>query len=279
VRGAEESVKEIVKRLVAGTPLEPVAHWLYRAVTGKPPLGAPVPAGIALNELYDEQTTQVIRRVVQRDSNCVDVGCHAGMVLDHLLAFAPAGHHFAFEPLPDLFRALQGRYAGRPNVALYRAALSDTTGPSTFHHVVSNPGYSGILQREFDRPREKVVKINVELLRLDDIVPAGLPIRFIKIDVEGAELQVLRGAARVLRESRPYVLFEHGLKASDVYATTPQAVHDFLSGFGLRISVMSDWLEGNGRVLAREDLVDQFQNGRNYYFLAHPWDVPAGGDP
>ena len=264
-------MKEIVKRLVADTPLEPVAHWLYRAVTGKPPLGAPPSStGVALNTLYDEQTPRVIGRVVQRDSNCVDVGCHTGMVLDHLLELAPDGHHFAFEPLPDLFEGLQAKYAGRPNVALYRVALSDTAGRSTFHHVVSNPGYSGILQREFDRPHEDVVKINVELARLDDIVPAGVPIRFIKIDVEGAELQVLRGAARVLRESRPYVLFEHGLKASDVYGTTPQAVHDFLSGFGLRICLMSDWLEGNGRVLGREDLVDQFENRRNFYFLAHP---------
>jgi FkbM family methyltransferase len=261
-------MKNFVKRAIAGTPLEPVAHSVYRAVTGKSPLGQP--AALPKNELYDLQTTQVMERVLAPDSNCIDVGCHAGAVLDEMLRLAPRGHHLAFEPLPDLFAKLQAKYAGRTGVTLHEAALSDSAGTSTFQHVVTNPAYSGILQRHFDRPHEDVVPITVRLERLDDVVPAGTPVRFVKIDVEGAELQVLRGAQRVLRENRPWVVFEHGLGASDVYGTRPEMVLDLFAACGLRISLLGDWLHTPGRkVLSKAAFVRQFETCTNHYFLAH----------
>lgn len=50
----------------------------------------------------------------------------------------------------------------------------------------------------------------MEPLRLDDAVPVTVPHDFVKIDVEGGEVLVLRGARELLRRSRPVIVFEHG---------------------------------------------------------------------
>jgi hypothetical protein len=156
------------------------------------------------------------------------------------------------------------------NVHLVEAALSDAAGTASFQHVITNPAYSGLLKRRFDRPHEDVVEIQVNLRKLDDILPRGYDLHFMKIDVEGAELQVLRGAMDVLRRCRPHVVFEHGLGAADCYGTRPEHVFDLFANCGLRVSLMGDWLGSNARkTLSRVAFADEFDSARNCYFIAH----------
>jgi FkbM family methyltransferase len=245
----------------------PIGRWL-RGFTAPNPATLD-PGNVDKNELYDAQTAAIMERVLERGSNCVDVGCHRGQILDEMLRVAPEGTHYAFEPLPHLHEELERKYAGHANVKLHRLALSEAAGETTFQHVVTNPAYSGILRRRYDRPDEEVVEIHVKLARLDDVVPKDLPIRLVKIDVEGAELGVLKGGLGILRRSRPYVVFEHGLGGSDHYGTRPEDVWNLVRGCGLRLSLMGGWLEGR-RPLRLPELVDQFEHCRNHYFLAHP---------
>ena len=265
-------MKQLIKQWVAGTPLEAPARAFYRALRGAPPLApSPPTAPVDLNTLYDQQTAAVMERVLDRRSNCIDVGCHQGAILDVMLRLASEGEHYAFEPLPHLYSALEARYATAKNVHLHEAALSEAPGTASFQHVVTNPGYSGLLKRRYPRPHEDVVEIQVRLLRLDDLLPPDLPIRLVKIDVEGAELQVLKGAVQMLRRYQPYVVFECGLGAADCYGTRPEMVFDLLTGCGLRLSLMGDWLASGGRKkLSREAFADEFNSGRDYYFMAHP---------
>jgi FkbM family methyltransferase len=225
---------------------------------------------MTLSEQYDRQTIAIMERSLRRDSCCIDVGCNVGAILTEILRAAPDGRHCAFEPLPDLFRDLRRRFGHHRNLELHEIALSDHEGRSSFQHVVTNHAYSGFRRRRYDRPHEEVVEIGVEAARLDRFVPKERRVELIKIDVEGAELEVLRGAEATLTRCRPLVVFEHGLGGSDFYGTTPEAVHDFLVGScGLRISLLESWLDGRPP-LSREGLVEQFHSGTNFYFLAHP---------
>lgn len=63
------------------------------------------------NNDYDIQTTKILKKLLKIDSNCIDVGCHKGSILDEILRFAPEGQHYAFEPLPDLCAYLKRKYA------------------------------------------------------------------------------------------------------------------------------------------------------------------------
>lgn len=70
-------------------------------------------------------------------------------------------------------------------------------------------------ERKYEKSDEVIEKIDVKTDRMDNVIPITLPISLIKIDVEGAEYQVLKGATGILEKQRPVIIFEHGLGASD----------------------------------------------------------------
>lgn len=227
-----------------------------------------LPIAFTQNQRYDRLTKRVIRHVCRPDSNCVDVGCHKGEILDLLLAAAPQGRHFGFEPIPVMVEQLKKRYAGNPNCHFFGIALSNAKGTSSFNYVVSNPSYSGLLKRRYDRPNEQDTQITVQTERLDEVLPADVRIDFVKIDVEGGELPVLQGAVQTLARWKPVVIFEHGLGASELYGATPEMVFDLMESCGLSISLLDRFLK-QSPPFTREAFAEQFYQRLNYYFVAY----------
>lgn len=167
---------------------------------------------------------------LRADSDCVDVGAHQGGFLQHMVRLAPEGSHLAFEPLPHLNAALRSRF---PGVEVRQAALSDAPGRAEFFYLPEAAGMSGLRERP-DAADTVQEKLDVRLEVLDEVIGERAP-SVIKIDVEGAELQVLRGACQTLARHRPMVLLEHGLAAAAAYGTHPGDVHDVLTEPGLRV--------------------------------------------
>lgn len=245
-----------IKNLIIGSPVEGIARRVHSLLKTE-----------TISDVYDKQTVAVMKRSLSRGSNCVDVGCHSGQILKEILRFAPAGTHYAFEPIQELYRGLVERY---PGVNVFDLGLSDTVGKTSFQYVTDAPAYSGFRRREYDRPRVSIEEIEVKTDLLDNIIAEDFPVHFIKIDVEGAELQVLRGAIDTIRRNKPIIVFEHGLGGADFYGTTPEEVYDLLSAqCGLCLSLMESWLR-NEEPLSREEFADQFYQHINYYFIAHP---------
>lgn len=227
-----------------------------------------LPVAVTKNQRYDLLTRRVINKVCRSNSNCIDVGCHKGEILDLMCHAAPLGSHFGFEPIPDLYQALLEKYRDT-NCAISDIALSDHAGTASFNYVVSNPSYSGLLRRSYDRPHEEDTSITVKTGRLDDIHPRGVRVHLIKIDVEGAEMQVLMGGRETINTSQPIIIFEHGLGASDVYGTTPEQVFSFFEGLDYKVSLLNRWLKSRPS-LSRKDFVRQFRQRLNHYFIAYP---------
>jgi FkbM family methyltransferase len=221
--------------------------------------------GARRRELRDELATgAILAAVLRRSSNVIDVGANVGDVLERVVRLADAGTHIAYEPVPELAADLRTRF---PAVDVREAALSDEAGEAEFTVVVDRPSYSGLVERD-DIPASATARrrINVALVRLDDVLPEDYAPDLIKVDVEGAEVRVLRGAQRTLQAHRPVLLFEHGAGGADLYGTTSTELWDLLSGCGLRILD----LEGKGP-FAREEFQQLFgQPVWNYVA------VPAG---
>lgn len=216
------------------------------------------------NHRYDLQTAAIIRRVVRPGDLTVDIGAHTGEVLFWMVQASPEVTHIAVEPIPELAAGLRRDY---PSVEVHELALvANESGPISFHHVVSNPGYSGIRRRSFENPDEEVRTIEVPSARLDDLVGART-VRLIKLDVEGAELGVLEGASVTIRRDHPVVIFEHGLGAADAYGTEPEMIHRFFKSHGLNLYLLATYLE-LGPCLSVEQFADQYRGGHNYYFVA-----------
>jgi len=218
---------------------------------------------------YDHLTRKVIQRSLEETSVCIDVGCNRGDILKIMMYYAPKGRFLAFEPLPDLYKDLVHSFAAE-NIKLYDIALSNSRGNSTFNYVISDPGYSGFKKRHYDKLHEDDKQIIVKTDLLDNIVHDEERISFIKVDVEGAELQVFLGAQKTIKRNKPMIIFEFGLGGADVYGTTPEDVYDLLCmECGLKISLLDNWLCGR-KPLSRERFHNQFYKQLNYYFAAHP---------
>ena len=221
------------------------------------------------NNYYDRLTYMIMERVLSASSACMDIGCHIGSFLQKMIKLSPEGTFYAFEPVPSLFDHLKNTYPSE-QVFLYNIALSDQVGRTAFNYVVSNPGYSGIKRRKYDRPEEKDIQIEVLTDTLDHLFHGRvIDLRFMKIDVEGAEYLVMKGGRQLIKQNKPYIVFEHGLGGADYYGIRPEDVHDLLCDeCGLHISVLPDWLSGK-EPLDRRVFCDHFYQGKDYYYLAH----------
>jgi FkbM family methyltransferase len=185
-------------------------------------------------ETRDAHAVRMVLDVALRtDSNAIDIGANEGAVLRQICALAPAGRHIAFEPIPRLSAGLREQF---PRVDVRGMALSNEAGSADFAYVADAPAYSGLRERS-DLPSGSghVEHIEVHTERLDDVLADDYVPALIKIDVEGAELQVMQGAIQTLQRHRPFVLFEHGVGGADIYGTDPKEVFDLLESAGLRI--------------------------------------------
>ena len=199
------------------------------------------------------------------EANCVDVGANHGAVLAEMRRVAPRGHHIAFEPLPHLCDLLRRQF---PDVEVHQAALYNEPGEAEFSYFHGQAdGWSGLRFRPLPGEQEATVEqIKVRLEVLDRVLAPDYRPAVIKIDVEGAELQVLQGAVQTLGRHRPVVIFEHGVGSANAYGTTPADVFDlFADGVGYRTFD----LDGNGPY-TRQEFERVFNAAERVNFVAHP---------
>jgi len=227
-----------------------------------------LPVTFTKNQEYDRLTRQIIRLHCSGKNSCIDVGAHEGEVFDQFLKFVPGGNHYAFEPIPLLYQRLLKKYSTCSSCHIYPVALSNHKSVVPFNYVVSNPAYSGIFKRKYDRKKEEDVSIQVQTDTLDNIVPHHHAVQFIKIDVEGGEMDVLEGAERILKADHPLVVFEFGIGGSDIYGTTPEKIFSFFANHQYQLSLLPEFVRG-GKALTLEQFSEQFHQRKNYYFIAH----------
>ena len=155
-------------------------------------------------------------RLVHRPGTLVDIGAHDGL-LTIPLARLPGSRVLAFEPLPSAFTrlkaALRAAFGSDPaHVVCHHLALGDHEGSIT----LAMPVLDGVAQEQWASTakdyathvsaRVAVERFTVPLRRLDDFALAD--VTAIKLDAEGAEYEILRGARETLLRCRPVLTLE-----------------------------------------------------------------------
>jgi len=150
---------------------------------------------------------------LHRPGTLLDVGAHDGLITRPFAAL-PGSRVLAFEPAPPAFERLQAAFAPAPppHVTLVPEALGDTLGSIT----LAMPVLDGVAQEQwastaktyagFDPARVTVRSWQVPIRPLDSLALTDLT--HIKLDCEGAEYEVLRGARETLIRCRPYLTIE-----------------------------------------------------------------------
>lgn len=143
---------------------------------------------------------------------CYDIGAHFGIYSVLMAQKCPV---YAFEPNPHIFNHLKKTSSGT-RINPFNVALSDFNGTADFFvpeeatmgsltNWTHDNDMSGITKYAGD-----VSKTNVCVATMDDFVREHKlpPPDFIKIDVEGAEIKIFRGARKTIEVSRPVIFFE-----------------------------------------------------------------------
>jgi hypothetical protein len=99
------------------------------------------------------------------------------------------------------------------------------------------------------------------------VLPDEYAVNLIKLDVEGAEYNVLLGSEKTLKNKKPTIIFEFGLGASDHYDVTPESFFDYLSSCGYGIYLLEDFIKGRDPQ-SRNSFVDIYHRNAEYYFVA-----------
>lgn len=170
------------------------AAWFFNVV--------PRPIGRRLVHRFWKLQEPELARIdefVDGTRGAVDVGAWWGPWTAALAKRCPEVH--AFEPQPQLAADLR-RWAP-PNVTIHETALAAEAGSGSLQRPNDRAGADALASL---RPIESSESVPVEVRRLDDL--GFRDVGFLKIDVEGLELDVLRGAASTIATSQPRIMIE-----------------------------------------------------------------------
>lgn len=158
---------------------------------------------------WEPEMQDIFSRYLKPAHVVYDLGAHQGF----LTALAgkhvgKAGKVYAFEPFPYNFNFLRDNIQlNKPdNITLFQAAVSDKPGMLEFSNSIHDTANTYLKQS----PEFKDNLLQVEAVSLDNLIETKkiLPPDFIKIDVEGAELDVLHGAQKMFSSHSPVVYLE-----------------------------------------------------------------------
>jgi len=156
---------------------------------------------------YESDLASAAAAGINQGDVCYDVGAYRGF-FSGVFALAGAGQVIAFEPFPDNYAQLQRLAASNPQLPL-RIALGGEEGMAEFS-VMPDSSMGKLAGSSFqsDAPRASVLQ--VPLRTLDGLISENgyPPPQLIKIDVEGAEADVLEGAMKTLQIVRPLLFIE-----------------------------------------------------------------------
>jgi len=160
----------------------------------------------------------------------LDIGAHKGRHLSCFLDLVKDnGKVFAFEPLRSKYKELISNFGSENNVYLYNVALSDSTGTLDFHENETYPEESGLQKRIYNRDDGIVITYKVDVITLDEMKDNFTKVDYVKIDTEGAEISILRGASGIINEHRPIISLEYGGTCYHAYGHTKSSLFELSS--------------------------------------------------
>ena len=201
-------------------------------------------------------TRQVLTSLIRPGMGVADVGANVGLLtLSCAVATGPSGQVYAFEPEPGPRAQLEKtlKINGLSWVKTFDLAAGATTQEATFH-ISPVIGHSSLyeLPQEDGAGRDIIVKVT----RLDDVIGPEQRLDVVKIDVEGAELDVLAGMERLVAENPDLaIVAEYGPSHLERVGLTPKAWFEAFQAAGFEAYAIEE-PTGVCRRVSAADLAD-----------------------
>jgi FkbM family methyltransferase len=199
----------------------------------------------------------------------LDVGAHEGLWTQDFLKVVPSARVIAVEPQDDLRATVEARFAADDRVTVLGCALADREGSRTFHLMGAsvngslyepNPDMDALYRGGWEEERTVTVET-----RTVDAIAGGSPISLLKIDVQGAEHEVLAGATETLNRTSAVMLEVEFLShyAGDV---TFPALHEWMAERGFRLTGISEPAKSPGGAMLCSDACYVHERHLDDYF-------------
>jgi len=214
---------------------------------------------LSINKIYEKNETNFIKGSINKGDIVIDIGANIGY---YTLMFAKlvgdTGKIYSFEPDPRNFLILEKniRINGYNNIILEKKAVSNKLGKSTFYVNENSAGSS------IHKPNNYAAnEIYVDLITLDNYFEVNSIIPdFIKMDIEGHELNALKGMESILQSSdKTKIMIEYSPLAKKELNIDPMGSLTFLSELGFKFKDI------NSRVqifLTFEDVKQKYENSK-----------------
>ena len=213
----------------------------------------------------DEPDLQVVKDLIEPGDQVVDIGANVGWYTKVLAeSVSSDGRVYSIEPMPMTFEILSYcvHQLGLKNVELFCCGISEAAGEALMEIPSFKKGgdnfYMAKIVSSDNRDEKGNKRIQVHLRSLDEILLGSKrPIKFIKCDVEGHELAVVKGARSVIEKFRPAWLIEISHDPDEIGSPSNE-LFSILRSYDYKIY----WLNGG-------NLVERAARDRsvNYFFL------------
>lgn len=195
---------------------------------------------------YEADNYEFLRKHCGKGQTVIDVGAHLGLFsICAWQCTGRTGKVYSFEPTRTTFDLLQETIrinGARNHVKALQAAVADQKGKVTFYIGEAKTDVANSLVADPERKRNSY---EVPMVALDEFVEKNNAghIDFIKIDAEGAELSVLKGARKILTEHRPVCIL--GMHPSSIYkfGDSAKAIWDFIRDVNYRVEFNETLME------------------------------------
>jgi len=195
-----------------------------------------------IDRIWEPEVTTVIQKNTQPGMIALDVGADIGYYTVNLAKrVGPGGRVIAFEPIPAARERLLQNIAtnGYKNITVSEYALGNQDGIVYLEDPLTKSRIS-LTKSEGNSNGTKDIKVIIK--RMDDLIgDLGLDrIDIVKMDIEGAEHEALRGMEQSLRKYKPMLVIEVHHEYLPFFSSTAEAVLDWLKGIGYKIEQIDE---------------------------------------
>jgi len=213
---------------------------------------------------FEPATIKYLENTIKKDDIVIDIGANVGY---HTLIFSYlAGYNgkvYAFEPEPINYKTLKKNIEinNLNNIEAVNKAVSDKKAELDFY--VSNSFNKGTHSLVYNPVQHSKVPIKIECLPLSEFIEHNNinRIDFIKIDVEGAEYEVIKGMENAIKRFKPILLVEVNNDAQETHGLSSKALKEYICSFGYNCFDITE----DGNLL--ESPLSKSHNVENVVFL------------
>jgi FkbM family methyltransferase len=188
---------------------------------------------------YEERFGKAMLDAIRPGDVAWDVGANVGYYTEQFSSrVGESGYVVAFEPVPACFDKLAACVAGRTNVRLVKAGLGRSEATVTFDIGSSDETLGRVVEGNSAGANAKLVQLPIhigdDLARTQQLRPPT----YVKVDVEGHELDVLTGMSGLLRSltcRNVFVEIHFGILSQRGQSTAPDEIVRLLQGMGYQI--------------------------------------------